>query len=221
VSTTASAIRFGVMQSHLVEGYSSRGRGDPVRVHPDAPSGCRATLAPGVRAANTVVPRAARVNDLLGGQVRRTEGRLIVRPLPQGDRSRIGMVRTASHNVGVEGDTHDSDAGALHAIRRARLQQRSTAVGPHFGDASTLPVLISSPQRLGDILARRSGRKGPVLQKSTATIPTPAEHQTHQVRRACAQRRQMATWPRLCKHEVLWLDGLSGGEEQKVAIDLP
>lgn len=29
MSITASAVRFGVIQSHLVEGYSSRGRGDP------------------------------------------------------------------------------------------------------------------------------------------------------------------------------------------------
>jgi hypothetical protein len=43
------------------------------------------------------------------------------------------------------------------------------------------------------------GTRTPVLQKSTATTPTPAEHQTHQMRRVRAQRRQMATRPRVCK----------------------
>jgi hypothetical protein len=41
-----------------------------------------------------------------------------------------------------------------------------------------------------------------VLQKSTATTPTPAEHGTHQLRREGAQRHQTSTQPRVCKQEV-------------------
>jgi hypothetical protein len=42
----------------------------------------------------------------------------------------------------------------------------------------------------------------PVLQKSTATTATPAEHQTHQMRRPRVQRHQTSTRPRVCKQEV-------------------
>jgi hypothetical protein len=49
---------------------------------------------------------------------------------------------------------------------------------------------------------------------------TPTSCANHHLRRMKAQRQQTPTQPRVCKQEVLWLCGLSGGEEQKV-VDLP
>ena len=52
-------------------------------------------------------------------------------------------------------------------------------------------------------LPRFSDPHGHVLQKSTATIATPTERQTHQLRRTSVQRQQTTSQPRVCKQEVL------------------
>jgi hypothetical protein len=50
---------------------------------------------------------------------------------------------------------------------------------------------------------------GPVLQKSTATNPMPADNENRQPRRLRAQRQQASTQPRVCKQEVLgWIPPL-------------
>jgi hypothetical protein len=56
--------------------------------------------------------------------------------------------------------------------------------------------------RRGSDHQRGLGTRRPVLQKSTATNPTSADDNDRQLSRVGAQRRQMATRPRLCKQEV-------------------
>ena len=56
-----------------------------------------------------------------------------------------------------------------------------------------------------------------VFLKSTAPIPTAAEHKTHKWRRAGVQRQQSLTQPRVCRQEVLGFDSCLESREQKVA----